>query len=114
MHKLFIIVILYILPFTVLLAQSEQAKETPFDSSENAVSIIRNYEAVFSQSDMNNATYKVTKVVTVLNKQGDEFANFHGYGDKFKELKDFSGVIKNVSGAVIKKISKKTAILRIK
>lgn len=74
---------------------------------ENANAIVKERNAVFSQTDLNNATYKVTEVVTILNKQGEDFGHFNEYGDKFRELKDFSGVIKNAAGAVVKKIGKK-------
>lgn len=107
MYKVLFSVIIMILPFTLLSGKGEYTKDAHCNSSDNTVSIIRNYDASFTLQDMNNATYKVMKVVTVLSKQGDEFANFHGYGDKFRELKDFSGVIKNASGSIIKKISKK-------
>lgn len=73
----------------------------------DAVAIIQNFDAVFIQSDLNSATYKVKETITVLNEQGKGYADFGTYGDNFRELKDFSGVIRNVSGAVIKKIGKK-------
>jgi len=82
-------------------------KEKSDNPTNNAVAIVQNYEALFSQSDLNNATYKVSKTITILNKQGDAYGGFFSYGDKFRELKDFSGVIKNISGNVIKKIGKK-------
>ncbi|MFT4224036.1 DUF3857 domain-containing transglutaminase family protein [Dysgonomonas sp.] len=74
---------------------------------ENASAIVKDRKAVFTQTDINNATYKVTEVITILNKQGEDFGHFYVYGDKFRELKDFSGVIKNAAGAVVKKIGKK-------
>lgn len=107
MHKALFTIIITFIPFALSFGKGEYIEDTRYNHSDNAVSIIRNYDATFTLSDMNNATYKVTKVITVLSKQGDEFANFHGYGDKFRELKDFTGVIKNTSGNIIKKISKK-------
>lgn len=77
------------------------------DPDENAAAVIENYTTFFSQSDINNATYKVTKAITIINKQGDAYATFHHYGDKFRELKNFSGIIKDKSGKVIRKIGKK-------
>lgn len=74
---------------------------------ENANAIVKERNAVFSQTDLNNATYKVTEVVTILNKHGERFGYFDESGNKFRELKDFSGVIKNAAGAVVKKIGKK-------
>jgi hypothetical protein len=74
---------------------------------ENADAIVKDHSAVYIQTDLNNATYKVTKIITILNKQGEDFGHFFTYGDKFTELRDFSGVIKNSSGATVKKIGKK-------
>ncbi|MFV0538597.1 MAG: DUF3857 domain-containing protein [Dysgonomonas sp.] len=77
------------------------------DLYENANAIVKERNVLFSQTDLNNAAYKVTEVITILNKQGEDFGHFYEYGDKFRELKDFSGVIKNAAGAVVKKIGKK-------
>lgn len=73
----------------------------------NANAIVNNYSAVFSQTDLNNATYSVTLTITILNKQGEGNGNFYEVYDKFKELKDFSGIIRNSSGTIVKKIGKK-------
>ncbi|MBK5722807.1 DUF3857 domain-containing protein [Dysgonomonas sp. Marseille-P4677] len=102
----------YLICFIYLLASVALYGNSPIPNAadslkENAVAIVENFEASFIQSDLNNATYKETKVITVLNKQGDRYANFYINGDNFRELKDFSGVIKNSSGTVIKKIGKK-------
>lgn len=77
---------------------------------ENACAIVDNYSAVFSQTDLNNATLSVNKVITILNEQGEEYGYFNETYDKFRELKDFSGIIKNMSGTVVKKIGKKDLI----
>lgn len=73
----------------------------------NTCAIVENLSAVFIQTDLNNATYSVTETITILNKQGEGYGHFYTYGDKFRELKDFSGIIKNASGTVVKKIGKK-------
>ncbi|MDU1889163.1 MAG: DUF3857 domain-containing protein [Dysgonomonas sp.] len=80
------------------------------DLISNAVAIVNNYTAVFSQSDLNNATYKVTESITILNKQGERYAHFYRPSSKFVELKDFSGTVKDFTGKVIKKIGKKDLI----
>ncbi|MFR9165187.1 MAG: DUF3857 domain-containing protein [Dysgonomonas sp.] len=67
---------------------------------------MRDYSVVLSQSNINNAEYSVKKVVTVLNRQGDHFANFHVIGDKFREYSDISGILMDANGNVIKKIKK--------
>ena len=73
---------------------------------QGAYAVVRENSETFTQSDINNGTYKVTRVVTILSKLGDDFAHFALYGDKFRELSDFSGVIRDASGNVIKKVKK--------
>lgn len=98
--------LIFLLP--LLLSAHNQTTTGLLDNkNNNAISIVRNFEAVFSQSDANNATYRVKKTITIFNKQGEEYGNFYSYSDKFRELKDFSGIVKDASGKVIKKISKK-------
>jgi len=59
---------------------------------------------VLTQSDVNNATLEVTKVITVLEKRGDDYAAFCMYEDKSQEFKKFSGRILDFNGKVLKKI----------
>lgn len=109
MYK-YLIISISLLVSNTSFANSPEHIET--DSlSENAVAIIENIESAFIQSDVNNAIYKETKTITILNKKGDGYANFYITGDKFRELKDFSGNIKNASGVIIKKIGKKDLII---
>lgn len=102
-------VLLFCLSFFLLQAYP-QIPIVHGDLTENADAIIDNLNEEFIQTDINNATYKVTKTVTVLNKQGEKYGNFYTYTDKFRELKDFSGVVKNAAGAEIRKIGKKNLI----
>ena len=94
-----------------LLAQEYAAYSISGEMKEDAVAVVRNYSAVFTQSDMNNGEYKVTKVVTILNKQGDDFANFYASGSKSHEFKSFLGTVRDASGKVIKKIKKSDLII---
>ncbi|MDH6307909.1 hypothetical protein M2451_000358 [Dysgonomonas sp. PFB1-18] len=102
--------ILFTLFFTstiVMQATGISISAIPDSLSENAFAVVDNYEAIFSQTDQNNATYKVSKTVTILSQQGEVYGHFFTYGDKFRELKDFSGIVKNAVGTVIRKIGKK-------
>ena len=100
-----LVLILLALPFSVN-GQEYAASDIPSDLRENAFAVVRNHTAVFSQSDANNATYKVTRVITILDKKGDAYAHFDSYGDKFRNLSSFLGVVRDASGKVIKKIKK--------
>lgn len=72
----------------------------------DAYAVIRENSEIFVQNDVNQGTYRVTKVITILSKQGDDFAHFSTYSDRFRELTDFSGVIRDASGKVLKRIKK--------
>ena len=78
----------------------------PDSLKENAVAVVRDFSAVYTQSDVNNATYKVTKVITVLNDKGNSHAHFYSYRDNFTDFKKFEGIIRDNNGKEIKKIKK--------
>ena len=73
----------------------------------NADAVIRNFESIFVQTDMNNATHKVIEIITILKEDGKRHGNVMVHLDKFRDLKSFSGNVTDASGKVIKKISKK-------
>lgn len=100
-----------IVAIIIFLSNSAFAQEYPVSAipdslKKDANSVVRNYSAQFIQSDINNGTYKVNKVITILNEQGSDFAVFHANEDKFRALTSFSGNIRDASGKIIKKIKK--------
>ena len=78
----------------------------PDSLSKNANAIVRNYDISFIQNDVNSGVEKVSKTITILNSKGDKNAFIVINQDKFHELTDFSGVIKDALGNVIRKIKK--------
>ena len=72
----------------------------------NADAVVRHYESVFVQTDLNNATHKVTETITVLKEDGKKNGYIEIYLDKFRDLKSFSGKVTDASGKTIKKIKK--------
>ena len=104
-RKLFIL--LLICSFVSTQAQNYSVQVINDSLTKNADAVIRHFESVFVQTDVNNATYKVTQVVTILNNDGKRHGNIVVYLDKFRELKSFSGKIIDASGKVVKKVSKK-------
>lgn len=108
-YKSLLLVICFIVLPKLLMAADDPKYPTAIiaDSLKIGVhAVVRESSQVFIQSDINHATYKVTRVGTILNRLGDDYAHFTSYGDKFRELSDFSGVIRDASGNVIKKIKK--------
>lgn len=87
-------------------AQDYNVASISEDLKKDAVSVVRDHSAVFTQLDVNNAVYKVHRVVTVLNEKGDGHAAFSSYKDGFVDFKKFEGVIRNALGKEIKKIKK--------
>lgn len=77
---------------------------------EGANAVIRDYSVIYTQQDINNGLYKVSKVITVLNDKGDAYSIFYSMKDKFRDLQKFEGVLKDDTGAEIKKIKKKDLI----
>ena len=75
--------------------------------TKNADAVVRYFESVFEQTDINNATHKVTEIITVLKEDGKEHGHVVVFLDKFRDLKSFSGKVTDASGKVIKKIGKK-------
>lgn len=82
------------------------ASSIPVDLMKNAYAVVRENSSEFVQTDQNNGKYKEKLVITILDKRGEDYANFVTSCDKFRELDSFSGVIYDASGKVVKKIKK--------
>lgn len=91
---------------TVLQAQEYPVAAIPANLKANANAIVREHTQSFTQSDINSGTYKVRKVITIFNEKGNRYAHFYEYGDKFREITNFSGIVRDASGKVIRKIKK--------
>ncbi|WP_101689716.1 DUF3857 domain-containing protein [Dysgonomonas massiliensis] len=78
----------------------------PDSLKKNANAVIRDLNQTYIQTDANNGIYTVNKVVTILNRKGDDYAHFVISTDKFSELTKFSGILRDASGKIIKKIKK--------
>ncbi len=105
MKKLFYL--LLICPVLQVVAQDYPTSAINDSLVQNADAVVRHYESVFVQTDMNNATHKITEIVTILNEDGKYHGSVVIYLDKFRDLKSFSGIVTDASGKTIKKIGKK-------
>lgn len=94
-----------------IFAYEYKVASIPDSLKEGAVAVVRNFSAVYTQNDMNNATYKVTKVITILNDKGNDHAHFYSYSDNFTDFKKFEGVIRDGEGKEIKKIRKSDLVV---
>lgn len=104
-YKLIAIVIGLLLNLN-LYAQEYPIGNIPDSLKQDAVAVVRYESEQFIQNDINSGKYLVTKVITVLNQDGKNYADFYISGDKFRELSSFSGIIYNALGKEIKKIKK--------
>ncbi len=87
-------------------AMEYPVESIPVKLKKDAHAVIRFEEHLIEQKDINNATEKVTRVITVFNDKGKNYANIAISQDKFHELRSFSGEIILASGKVHTKISK--------
>lgn len=112
MDRVFFRSILFILPFFVVTSlysadkQAYSVASIPDSLKKSAYAVVRLNQQDFVQFDINRAVYKVSYVVSILNKQGEGFGNFNFSGDKFRELSAFSGLVRDAEGNIIKKIKK--------
>ncbi|ASU34455.1 DUF3857 domain-containing protein [Mucilaginibacter xinganensis] len=70
-----------------------------------ASSVVRNEEVTIEVKDLDNALYHVKKVITVLNKNGDDYAHIAIFHDKSDVIKSVKGVVYDEQGNQIRKFS---------
>lgn len=105
--------VLFILLFKVhssIAIESVDFKNIPENLKIDANAIIRfdktEFEVVSEKKGILNKKFSVT----VLNKNGDEFANLYVYYDKFIKVSDIKGTIYNSNGELLRKIKSKEII----
>jgi hypothetical protein len=86
-------------------AQTYAADRIPQTLLPYASAVIRTDETTVNVKDPNNVLYHVRRVITVLNRNGDEKADPNVYYDKITTIKYIKGQIYNQYGKAIKKIS---------
>ena len=102
-----IICLCFLFANTDLLAEEFPISAISEDLKKDANAVIRYEENSFIQTDLNNATEKITKVITIFNDNGKDMADIVIPQGKFLELKNFSGEIYLASGKLFTKIAKK-------
>ncbi len=105
--KIGILFSLFICSSSSMLGNDYLVASIPDSLKEDAVAVVREFTAVYTQSDVNNATYKVRKVITVLNDRGKSYGHFSSYSDNFTDIRKFEGILRDATtGREIKKIKK--------
>lgn len=104
--RLFIILCCFIAASTLANAQQNyDAGLISKDLLPYAGSVVRNEEVSIEVKDLDNAVYHIKKVITVLNKNGDDDAHIVIYHDKAEIIKNIKGLVYDESGKQIGKFS---------
>src|SRR5689334_18239968 len=98
----------------VFAATSSLAQEIDLASDKIPDSLLKDADVVnryenhlFEVSDIERATYKVHKIVTIMNERGRSELMFQHYGDKFHKLVDFDLKVYDANGKLVVKYKKK-------
>jgi transglutaminase-like putative cysteine protease len=86
------------------IAQEYSILRIPAALMKNANAVIRLEEATFTIKNPGEAYFKEKQVITVLNENGDEYANFAAWYDKFIDIRSIEGVLYDSWGKEIKKL----------
>lgn len=79
----------------------------PSELMTNANTVVRKQEAVLTVHDIDRATYRVTKVISILNEDAENSGNFYTYYNRFLHAKFIRGLVYDKNGAVQIKVSKR-------
>jgi len=88
------------------------AASIPEQLKKNAYSVKRAERINFDIKAINKASYKVHKVVTILNENGKDELEFHEFTDKFVSLESVQIQLFDARGAVIRKYKKSDLIMQ--
>jgi hypothetical protein len=94
-----------ILSVNVKAQQGYDASLIPKNLLPYASSVIRLQEVSMDVKDLDNSTYHIKQVITVLNKNGDDMTDIAVWHDKTNVIKYVKGAVYNSSGMLIKKFS---------
>jgi len=68
--------------------------------------ILRDYKETFTIESISKATHKIYKVYTILNKDGEDYAQLVAWRDKFNSIKTFEGKMYDAFGKQIDRLKK--------
>ncbi|QDK78457.1 DUF3857 domain-containing protein [Spirosoma sp. KCTC 42546] len=83
-----------------------KATSVPDGLKENAHAVVRQHDMVFTVKSAGEASQRVHSVITVLDKQGDDFASMVVGYDKLSKINDLEGALYDADGKLIKKLKK--------
>jgi hypothetical protein len=105
------LIILAITLFTTLAASAGDGDYAVFKISpvlmKGANAVIRKQESRLEINSAKNAIYKDHYVITILNENGDEWADFGEYYDKLRQVNSVEGYLYDMMGKQLKKMKYK-------
>lgn len=106
----YFIVIIFVLS-SIVLTSFDLSKEKPYKVSdipeelqEDAVAVVRSSEVVFEIQSNSRAQKHTSYAVTILDENGDAFANFNVWYDKFKSISNIKIIIYDKEGNIIERV----------
>ncbi len=87
-------------------AQGPVAASVPDSLKEQAYSVVRDARTTYTWHSPVSGEESNSLTITILNERGKDHADFVFYGDKFRELRKFSGEVYDARGKLIRKIRK--------
>jgi hypothetical protein len=97
-------IFILMLPSTYGAKIKYSCENLPKELTENANAIIREWDEQFIVSDKGHATYYQHFVITILNKNADNWAYFSEHYSKLSKITSYKGFVYDASGKEIKKI----------
>src|SRR5690606_482649 len=106
--RLFYLVILnFLFVFQAAAQNSYEVSAIPKDLLPRASAVVRSMEMDIAVKSLDDVTYRVKQVVTVLNKNGDEDAAVYIWYNKSRKIKSVKGVLYDEFGKPYAKFSEK-------
>lgn len=104
----FLIAVILLMSTTVTNAQQNlDASLIPKNLLSHANAVVRDFDETIEVKDLDNCVTRISRAVTVLNKNGDEDAHIEIYYDKNETVKDIRGIVYNEFGKPVAKFSEK-------
>jgi transglutaminase-like putative cysteine protease len=109
MRKLIVFVALVLLSFTHIWAGDGEYSVLKISPVllKKANAVLRLEEIRFEISSTRETVLKNHYVITILNENGDDWAEFSEYYDKYQQIESVEGVLYDANGKQLKKIKKK-------
>jgi hypothetical protein len=98
--------IIVFLIYCLKLSSQTALPPLPEELKSNAVAVVRLYSQTFEIKNIGNATEKIKTIITILNKRGDDEANFQAPYDPYNKVTSANGIVIGSDGKVIKKIKR--------